>query len=128
MATPAGLVTDFQFAYEVAGMDFSYAITYADFSPEQVRHVPFDQVIDAGRQGFLQKYNGVLEADKRIVLDRYPGREIIIIIPGKGKFLIRYYVVDLRLFTISISGTTASTDSKEVQTFFKSLRFTNKNP
>jgi hypothetical protein len=126
IATPAGLVTSYQYQYEVAGNDLNYAITYEDFSAAQLREAPLDRVIDANRQGVIQKNNGMLEGDRPIILDGFRGREVVINVPGSGKYILRYYVVNLRLYTISVNGTSANSESRDVQTFFGSLRFSAK--
>jgi hypothetical protein len=124
MASAAGPVTDHQYLHETDGKNLGYSINYADFSPEQVKKVPLEQIIDAGRDAIMKQHAGQLEAQRKIERDGRHGREVIISVPGRGRFLLHYYIADSRLYTLTVAGLTATLDATDVRTFFDSFRFT----
>jgi hypothetical protein len=128
MASPAGPVTDTQYLRETDGKNLGYSITFAEFSPTQVAKVSLEKIIDAGRDAMLKQYAGKLEADRETERDGRRGREVIISVPGRGRFLMHYYIDGSRLYTLTVAGSTAALDSKEVQAFFDSFHFTDAKP
>ena len=124
MASPAGPVTDTQLLRETDGKNLGYSITFAEFSPTQVAKMSLEKIIDAGRDAMLKQYAGQLEADRETERDGRRGREVIISVPGRGRFLMHYYIDGSRLYTLTVVGSTASLDSNEVRAFFDSFHFT----
>lgn len=119
-----GPITDYQYLHEAAGVNPGYSIDYADFSPTQFARASAEQIIDAGRDEMLKQYTGQLEADRRIEQDGRRGREVVIFVPGRGRFLMHYYIADRRLYTVMMVGPKVTLDSKEARAFFDSFRFT----
>jgi hypothetical protein len=125
MPSPVGKVTDVQYLHEIDGQDLSYSITYADFSPLQLQQMSLEQIINSGRDQMVRKLAGRLETDRPITLDGHRGREIVVAVPGRGTFAIRYYIADSRLYTLALAGKGAAVDSREGRAFFGSFRITN---
>jgi hypothetical protein len=124
MKSPAGPVTDHQYLHAVPGEDLSYSITYADFSSQQLRRVSLEQIMAAGQNGIMKTYHGSVESERLMERDGRGGREIVIRVPGRGRFLLHYYTDNNRLYTLSMAVSSAALGSKEARTFFDSFQFT----
>ena len=81
------------------------------------------EFVDAGRDEMLKQYTGQLEAERKIERDGRRGREVIIHVPGRGRFLIHYYYEDRRLYTVMMVGPKLTLDFKEAPIFFDSFHF-----
>jgi hypothetical protein len=124
MPSQAGQVQDHQHLHEAPGEDLSYAITYADFTADQLRRLSLDKVIDAGRDALVKTQQGQVEADTKIERDGRTGREIVIRVAGRGRFVVHYYPDGARLYTLMLAGQSAARDSREARAFFDSFHFT----
>lgn len=122
MPSPVSQIADVQFLHEEKGQPLSYSITYADLSDAQIRQLPLDKLIDAGRDEMVKLYKGALELDKQIDTNGRHGRDIVVSVSGRGKFVVRYIVADPRLYTLTLAGFGADFDSKEGKAFFGSFR------
>ncbi|HEY7330311.1 MAG TPA: hypothetical protein VH592_21915 [Gemmataceae bacterium] len=128
MDSIVGPVRDTQYLRETNGKNLGYSISFGDFSRPQVARASLEKIIDAGRDAILTKYRGQLDSDRSIERDGRQGREVIIFVPGTGRFLMNYYIAGSRLYTLTVAGSTATPDSKEVRAFFDSFHFTDAKP
>jgi hypothetical protein len=124
MNSDVGPVKDTQYLRETAGTDLGYSIAYADFSAEQLQKLSLAKLIERGRDAILNKYKGQLEADRGMEREGRQGRELVIRVPGSGRFVMHYYIDGSRLYTLTAAGSAASLDSKEVRAFLDSFHFT----
>ncbi len=124
IGSAVGPITDYQYLHEADGVNPGYSIDYADFSPTQFARMSAEQIIDAGRDEMLKTYTGQLEAERKIERDGRRGREVIISVPGRGRFLMHYYYDGRRLYTVMMVGPKVTLDTKEARTFFDSFHFT----
>lgn len=122
MPSQVGPVTDQVFLYELEGEIISYALSYADFSEDQLRGTSLEKVIDSGRNATLKTFHGELEGDRTIDRHGRREREVTIRLPGRGYILLRYYIDGSRLYTLTAAGSKAAPDSEDVQTFFNSFQ------
>jgi hypothetical protein len=128
MDSIVGPVRETQYLRETDGKNLGFSISFGDFSRGQATKASLQRIIDAGRDAILRQYGGQLEADRNIERDGRQGREVIVFAPGKGRFLLHYYIVGSRLYTLTVAGSTATSDSKEVRAFFDSFHFTDAKP
>jgi hypothetical protein len=124
MPSAAGQVQDHQRLHEVPGEELSYAINYADFTADQLRRLPLDKVIDAGRDAIVKAHQGQVESEGKIERDGRTGREVVIRVAGRGRFVLHYYPDGARLYTLTLAGLSAARDSREARAFFDSFHFT----
>lgn len=90
------------------GSDFAYYISYTDFKPEELKAADISKVLDGARDGGVANSKGKLVNEKKIELDGYPGREILIDLPGEPKTnaRARFYLASNRLYAVIFAGST----------------------
>jgi hypothetical protein len=128
MSSRVGPVRDKAYLHELQGEVLNYMAAYADFTEEQLRRASLEDIIRDGRDAIIQTYGGNLESERAIHLNGHRGREIVIGVPGRGKFVYRYYAVPPRLYTLGVAGSKATLESEEVQAFFHSFHLLEGRP
>jgi len=102
--------------------DAAYMIMYSDY-PEIVTRAKPDDLLDGGRNGALANTKGKLLGEQNISLDGFPGREIVIEVPGKGLMKLRAFLVRQRLFQVMAVGTKDKIDHEDTAKYLTSFRF-----
>ena len=68
----------------------AYVMAYADYPEAVVKKSNPDKILDGARDGAAKKINGKVASEKKITLEKHPGREVEI--EGPGNILIRVRV------------------------------------
>lgn len=127
--TPAGDVPTNVYVAHMARQNLTFEVGYSDL-PEPARQATAEQVekvLDGARDGMIEDSKGKLLDEKPIVLSRYPGRELQIDIPDKGRSLVRLYFAKTQLYLVAATGPGLQADSAAVERFFSSFRLTGVN-
>lgn len=79
----------------------SYSVGYTDISPEYLQDDP-DALLKKVGDNLLEKFSEttIIENGKEITLDGYPGRSYLVAIDSEQIFVVRFYLVDNRLYGI----------------------------
>jgi serine/threonine-protein kinase len=101
--------------------DAAYMIMYSDY-PEIVTKAKPDDLLDGGRNGALSNTKGKLIGEQNMSLDGFPGREIVIEVPGKGIMKLRAFMVRQRLFQVIAVGTKEKIDHEDTIKYLTSFR------
>ena len=101
--------------------DAAYLIMYSDY-PEIVTRAKPDDLLDGGRDGALANTKGRLISEQNMSLDGFPGREIVIEVPGKGLMKLRAFMVRRRLFQIIAVGTKEMVEHEDAGRYLTSFR------
>lgn len=78
--------------------------------------------LDRARDGAVAAMNGKLQGERRLTLQRYPGRELDIVREGDQRVRLRVYVVRQRMYTLLVVGTAEQVRSPEAERFFESFK------
>ena len=103
----------------------AYLVTYVDVSATTAR-MP-RSLLDGTRDVAVSSSKGKLLSEKKILLKKYPGREIRAEVPlgddPKGGFLkCRIYLVGRRVFQVMAIGPKDEANAKEIDKFFGSFQ------
>jgi len=101
--------------------DAAYMVMYNDY-PEIVTKASPEALLDGGRNGALANTKGKLIGEQSISLDGFPGREIVIDVPGKGLMKVRAFLVRQRLFQVLAVGTKEKIDHEDTAKYLTSFR------
>ena len=101
--------------------DAAYMIMYSDY-PEIVTRAKPDDLLDGGRNGALSNTKGKLIGEQNMSLDGFPGREIVIEVPGKGLMKVRAFLVGRRLFQVIAVGTKEKIEHEDTGKYLTSFR------
>jgi serine/threonine-protein kinase len=101
--------------------DAAYVIMYSDY-PEIVTRANPDDLLDGGRNGALASSKGKLVSEQNMSLDGFPGREIVIEVPGEGLMRVRMFLVRQQLFQIMAVGTKEKIDHEDTAKYLTSFR------
>lgn len=101
--------------------DAAYMIMYSDY-PEIVTRAKPDDLLDGGRNGALSNTKGKLVSEQNMSLDGFPGREIVIEVPGKGIMKLRAFLVRQRLFQVLAVGTKEKIEHEDTVKYLTSFR------
>jgi hypothetical protein len=99
----------------------TFAVGFAEFPEQAAKPGTTSRRLDAGRDGAVTRAGGKLTAERRIALDRYPGRELHIEVDGKTFVRTRLYAVKNRLYQLVAIGTKESVSSEDAERFLDSL-------
>ena len=105
------------------GGNVAYMSSYSDLPLERTTAGP-DKILSDARDGALSSAQGTLDSEKKIAIDGYPGRELIILTPNGMKSYVRVYLVKSRLYQAMGVMPKERTDEKQVRTFLDSFRLT----
>jgi len=101
--------------------DAAYLIMYSDY-PEIVTRAKPEDLLDGGRDGALSNTKGKLVGEQNMSLDGFPGREIVVEVPGKGLLKLRVFLVGRRLFQVMAVGTREMVEHEDASKYLTSFR------
>ncbi len=97
------------FTVERQQEEVKYAVGYVDYSSEYIellnRNNLVEKALDNGRDSVVKKAKGTLISEQKITLGSYSGREINYSKPGEKIVRQRIYLVDKRLYQVSVETT-----------------------
>ena len=114
--TPAGVVSGYTFSIEKKG--FKYVVGYADYPEDLGRENYSDHILNSVRRGV----KGTLLNERTLSLDEYPGRQLIAESSDGYITQLRAFLVDKRLYHLSMITKMEQISSKEIQKFFDSFQ------
>jgi hypothetical protein len=119
--SPNGMVEVLLF--EVSGPgDSKFVIGYSEFPEGSIKPGTEDKRLDNARDGAITNAKGTLVRQKNLLLDKYPGREAVFKVEGKGLVLLRLYAVKNRLFQLVVMGNEELLASQDAEKFLKSFK------
>jgi len=97
------------FTVERPQEEVKYAVGYVDYSSEYIellsRNNLVEKALDNGRDSVVKKAKGTLISEQKITLGSYSGREISYSKPGEKIVKQRIYLVNKRLYQVSVETT-----------------------
>jgi hypothetical protein len=104
--TKSGKIQLNTFTVERQQEDVKYTVGYVDYSSEYIQLLNqnnlVEKALDHGRDSLVIKAKGTLVSEQRITLGGHPGREISYSKPGEKIVNQRIYLVDKRLYQVSV--------------------------
>jgi hypothetical protein len=119
-STAVGAIDMHMFSLNIK-QDAAYMIMYSDY-PEIVTRANPESLLDGGRNGALANTKGKLIGEQSMSLDGFPGREIVIEVPGKGIMKLRAFLVRQRLFQVLAVGTKEKIEHEDTAKYLTSFR------
>jgi predicted Ser/Thr protein kinase len=114
--------------YNLRAGPFHYNLSYADFPGRLFLGPDAEKALDAARDGAVNAVKGQggrLRESRRVELDGFPGRDVVIEV-GDGARLVlvrcRLYLVKQRFYQLTIAADAAEISRAEVDYFLDSLR------
>jgi hypothetical protein len=99
------------------------AVVVNDFPQEMLKGLSVDKRLDSARDGAVANVKGKLKAEKKVTLQDYPGRELVVEVDAKSLVRVRLFVVKNRLYQVLVSGPKDLTGSKLTERFLDSFKF-----
>jgi hypothetical protein len=123
--TPAG---DVEITMNVAepAANYTFVIAHTDYPEAALKNSSEDQRLDAYRDAAVREVKGKIINEKKIKLAKFPGRDVVIELSPKGQLHARFYVVDNRLYQLTVGGTKEQASSKDAEKFLDSFKLTRK--
>jgi hypothetical protein len=112
-----------------------YTIHYADSADpprtkiekaaeEKTREKEREQLLDKARDDLVASLKGKLLKERKLTLDKYPGRELEIEVRALGIYRVRMFQADRRFYQLLLVGPREVTSSRDAERFFTSFRIT----
>jgi hypothetical protein len=120
--TPDGAVEVVLFELPVSAGSAKYAIGYTEYPDTAIKPGTEDKRLDNARDGAVASTKGALVRQKILLLDNYPGRELLLRIDGKGAILMRLYAIKNRLYQLVVFGSEEFVGSKDAEKFLTSFK------
>ena len=99
-----------------------YVISHTDYPDAEVKKEVVQKRLDQARDGAVASVSGMMKAEKAIMLDGHPGRDIVIEKAGVVIVRMRIIVVDQRVYQVLALGPPPVLASKEIAFFLDSFR------
>ncbi|MTJ55465.1 hypothetical protein FJR38_23690 [Anabaena sp. UHCC 0253] len=107
--TKSGNIELNMFTVERKQEDVKYVVGYVDYSSEYIellnRNNLVEKALENGRDSVVKKAKGILISEQKITLGNYSGKEISYSKPGDKIVKQRIYLVDKRLYQVSVETT-----------------------
>src|SRR5262249_10664298 len=111
--------------FQVRTGDDYFAVMYNDFPADKIKGANPDNMLNGGRDRAVANVKGKLISEKKISLGKakYPGRELMIQIPGSPLSVRqRMYLVENRLYQTIVVGTEGVVKSNLADKFHDSFK------
>jgi len=102
--------------------DSAFVLSYSDLPAAEVKAGEEDQRLDNAREGAVDKARGKLRSEKKIELDKFPGRELVIETEKDVVIRMRIYAVKQRLYQAMALGPGGFAQSKDASLFLDSFK------
>ncbi len=119
--TPTGFVDVTVFVVEPKKGEGQYMVSYSDYPAAVLKAGTADKRLDNARDGAVFSLKGKLEEEKKIKLDDYPGRDLLIKTEGR-LVRTRIYTVKNRLYQTAVVGPAKLVQAKETVQFLDSFK------
>lgn len=112
--------------YSVSKDDIAYVISTNDYPEQFVKSKNTKDILNDSRDGILSNTKGKLLYESDIQLEQFPGKELKYeVAEGAGITRQRIFLVNQRLYQISVSTGSEEKYSKEINNFFDSFKLIN---
>lgn len=101
----------------------AFVVSFANFPEGAFKGGDDEKRLDFARDGAVASSKGKLKSEKKITLDKYPGRELVIESPTKGTVRTRIFAVEKRLYQTIVAGPAAFVHGKDAERFLSSFQF-----
>jgi hypothetical protein len=102
--------------------DTEWTVSWIDIAGAGKEPDKIDARLDAIRDRLKDRLSAKVAADKKVKLaDKYPGRDLLLELPGKMKFRTQYWFVGDRLYQVSVQGPGGSVESPAAEKVFGSF-------
>ncbi len=105
--------------------DVGYTVGYCDYPEKLIKKSSAEKILDGACDMSVQNLKGKLEHEKKITIDKYPGREIVVLVEDLAVRQ-RFYLVDNRLYQMVIVDSKELVTGKDAETFLNSFKLTDK--
>lgn len=102
--------------------DSAYVVSYSDLPAAEVKAGSADKRLDFAREGAVSNARGKLRTEKKIEIDGFAGRELVIETDKDVVIKMRIYAVKQRLYQTMAMGPGGFFQSKDATLFLDSLR------
>jgi len=104
----------------------AYMASYGDYPEEIIKNSNSDKMLNGSRDGIVKSINGKLDREKKITIDKHPGRDITIV-TDKAAVHERLYLVNCRLYQLVVASTSKEfVAGKDAEKFLDSYKLTDK--
>ena len=101
----------------------TFAIGVTEFPESALTDTKDDQRLDQARDGAVQQSKGKMRWEKKVLVDKVPGRELLIGVEGANSATLLILAADRnRLYQILAIGDTAFLEGPETSRFLESFR------
>lgn len=120
--TVAGPIEAYFFVVDRQKQDrFVYTVAYSDYPDAVVEKRDPGAILDGARDGAVKNVRGRLLSELSLSLGGHPGREINIAVEGTHTIRARLYLVNNRLYQVSVLAPSEKLGSKNVGQFLDSF-------
>jgi hypothetical protein len=91
--------------------DSDFVVSYSDFPAADLKKGDVDKRLDQARDGAIASVRGKQKSEKKIELNKHPGREIVIEKDGEVVVKMRIYLVKNRLYQVMVVGNAPAKDT-----------------
>jgi hypothetical protein len=100
----------------------TYVVIFSDY-PANFEKKSDADFLDSSRDGSVKNSGGKLLSEKKLTLDKYPGRELLLEAPNQGGlFRQRIFIVGNRLYQLIVGGAEEVAKSKGADKFLDSFK------
>jgi len=108
--------------YQAGSEKIGFVVGYVDYPQKMFENVDIKQMLDAARDGVVQKVNGKLEYEKALDFHGNTGIEIEIKVPKKATIKARVILIGNRLYNLMAVSESKRTLNKNCPKFFDSFK------
>jgi hypothetical protein len=118
----SGMVEVLLFEVAVPPGDSKFVVGYSEFPEASIKPGTEDKRLDNAQGGAVASVKGKLVRQKILLLDTYPGRELLIKIDGKSMVMMRLYAVKNRLYQLVVVGSEELVTGRDAEKFLMSFK------
>jgi len=110
--------------YALEAKDGAYVVSHSAFPESALKGGTDDKRLDNARDGAVASAKGRMKSEKKLTLDGFPGREVVIETDAKGMKAVRtrIYAVNKRLFQTLVVGPKSFVQGKDATMFLDSFK------
>jgi hypothetical protein len=119
--TPVGDIELKTFTVKLDGGSTAYMVAYNDYPDALIKGADANGILDRAVAGALGSGSRV-ESNEGVKLRRYPGRAVRALIKDGLEYRSRFYLVNARLYQVSVVNVKGSVGDDDWRTFFESFQ------
>ena len=122
LTTAAGPLQSVSYVYAARDGKTSYGVDYADYPANVVRSNGPERVLDAAADALVTKVRGRQLTRGGLAIERNPGREMTVAVPGSGFVRARIFLVGQRQYQVVAVTPDERTGVKDAERFLNSFK------